>query len=471
VYVSAVDLCLIKADPRAALDYAERAKSRALLSLISHRIDLHLQARSLQDQPLVQQLLVLRERRDRLYRRWETGETPGSDISQEPNQQAGQAARHEARQQIVAVEDGIQRLWHRLLVRNVSYADQASLWQVYTQLDQSRLGPETVLVEYYTLADSLAVFVVSAEAVTAVRLPVAVEFILDLQQRLQHNFGALQQVPQLAEQLTTRVQAVLHCLYQALIEPIEEQLAAFKSLIIVPHNILHYLPFHALYDGQAYLLDRYQMSYLPGSSFLGMSSSGLLVAAETLVMGNTLQGRLSHIQAEVRAVAGQLETSSYIDDEATRVRFQERAPASQVIHVAAHGDFRPDNPLFSGLHLFDGVLTTLDVFNMRLSASLVTLSGCQTGRSVIGGGDELSGLMRAFLASGVSSLVLSLWRVEDAATTRLMTAFYALLSAGQSKVSALRQAQAQLIAGEGGIEARHPYYWAPFFLVGDAGHI
>ena len=77
----------------------------------------------------------------------------------------------------------------------------------------------------------------------------------------------------------------------------------------------------------------------------------------------------------------------------------------RVLHLATHADFRPDNPLFSGLALADGWLTTLDIFNLRLDASLVTLSACQTGRSVIGGGDELLGLMRSFLAAGAASLV------------------------------------------------------------------
>jgi CHAT domain-containing protein len=142
------------------------------------------------------------------------------------------------------------------------------------------------------------------------------------------------------------------------------------------------------------------------------------------------------------------------------------------VHLATHGDFRADNPLFSGLVLADGWLTTLDVFNLRLKASLVTLSACQTGRTVVGGGDELLGLMRAFLSAGASALVLSQWAVEDRCTAQLMQAFYHKLESGWTKGAALRYAQLQFIRpGEtsDGDVYRHPYFWAPFFLVGNPG--
>jgi CHAT domain-containing protein len=87
---------------------------------------------------------------------------------------------------------------------------------------------------------------------------------------------------------------------------------------------------------------------------------------------------------------------------------------------------------------------------------------------VLGGGDELLGLMRAFLYAGTASLVLSQWAVEDRSTAQLMRAFYGGLAAGKTKGAALRAAQLALLAEAPG-RPRHPYYWAPFFLVGDGG--
>jgi CHAT domain-containing protein len=137
--------------------------------------------------------------------------------------------------------------------------------------------------------------------------------------------------------------------------------------------------------------------------------------------------------------------------------------------VAAHGDFNAANPLFSGLYLEDGLLTTLDIFNMHLDASLVTLSACETGRTVVSGGDELFGLTRAFMTAGAASLILTFWPVEDRSTTTVMKVFYDNLLAGQDKIAALQNAQLSLMASTGSEHSMHPYFWAPFFLIGDSG--
>ncbi len=242
---------------------------------------------------------------------------------------------------------------------------------------------------------------------------------------------------------------------------------------MVPHGPLHYLPFGALYDGQQYLVERAEAAFLPGASFLRYSAEAETASSGVAVFGHSAGGALPHAVQEARTIAGLLAGQAYVQDEATTERFREVAGNSRILHLATHGDFRPDNPLFSGLALADGWLTTLDIFSLRLRASLVTLSACQTGRSVVGGGDELLGLMRAFLYAGAASLVLSLWAVEDRSTARLMEAFYTVLAQGQTKPAALRQAQLHLLRGDGETAAgfAHPYYWAPFFLVGNTGSL
>jgi CHAT domain-containing protein len=251
---------------------------------------------------------------------------------------------------------------------------------------------------------------------------------------------------------------------------LEASLAGYQNLIIVPHGVLHYLPFHALHDGKFFLLERYEISYLPAASFMRYCQAGRETSAGMLAVGHSQGQRLPHTLTEARAVAELLDGQALLEDQASTHRFRQAAPACRTLHLAAHGDFRPDNPLFSGLALADGWLTTLDIFNMRLNASLVTLSACQTGRNVVGGGDELLGLMRAFLCAGAASLALSLWAVEDRSTAQLMEAFYTQLAQGRTKGAALRAAQLQFIQnGNGEGRYKHPYYWAAFFLVGDAG--
>jgi CHAT domain-containing protein len=128
-----------------------------------------------------------------------------------------------------------------------------------------------------------------------------------------------------------------------------------------------------------------------------------------------------------------------------------------------------DNPNFSYVRLADGQLNAIDAFSLDLqNCELVTLSGCETGLALSGGGDEQLGLSRAFLAAGATSLVISLWPVEDNATNELMQRFYWHLLQGESKVQALRTAQCSFLYQTESTYA-HPYFWAAFRLVGDVG--
>jgi len=131
------------------------------------------------------------------------------------------------------------------------------------------------------------------------------------------------------------------------------------------------------------------------------------------------------------------------------------------LHLACHGQFRPENPLFSSLHLADGWITVRDICSQKLNAEIVTLSACETGLNKIFAGDEILGLARGFLSAGSKSLILSLWTVHDEATTDLMKDFYTELLTGKSAAEALRIAQYRFI--ERGV---HPYFWSPFALIG-----
>jgi CHAT domain-containing protein len=162
-----------------------------------------------------------------------------------------------------------------------------------------------------------------------------------------------------------------------------------------------------------------------------------------------------------------LDGTCFLEREATIARLIEQAPGSSIIHLATHGQSRLDAPNFSYVRLADGQLNTIDAFSLDLrDCELVTLSGCETGLALSGGGDEQLGLGRAFLAAGTSSLVISLWPVEDTTTNELMKLFYQNLLNGESKVQALRAAQCQLMRNDKSNYA-HPYFWAAFRLVGD----
>jgi len=461
LYEDVVDLYLAQEQPEAGLNVAERAKSRALLDLLANRLDLRVEARSAADQPLVEQILGLRAERDRLYRRWHTGEQPG----QREDPAAQLAAQQAIGQRVLDVEQQLTAVWHKLLVRNAAYAQDAALWQVRTEPIQPHLDDDTVLLEFFSLHGRLVVFLVTRAAVQAVRLPATLSQVQQLLQLLWLNLRSVPHSPPARRAaLSGNVQGVLHKLYQQLFAPVRAQLDGYTRLIIVPHGPLHYLPCHALFDGQAYLLPQFEMSYLPSASMLGYCQTAVHAAGGLLALGYSGNGRLPDAPAEAQTIAQIWDGTALLEQDATLEALRGCAADYRVLHLATHGEFRPDNPLFSGLALANGWLTTLDIFNLRLQASLVTLSACQTGRSLVGGGDELLGLMRAFLAAGASSLVSTFWPVEDTLTASLMQSFYTALAAGATKGAALRQAQLQHLD-------QHPYFWAPFFLVGDTQHL
>jgi CHAT domain-containing protein/tetratricopeptide (TPR) repeat protein len=468
IYEDVVGLCLDLDQPLRGLEYAERAKSRALLDLLAYRLDLSIQARDRRDKPIVEELVRLRAERDRLYRRW------GSDVdSGQRGWTSSEGDRGRAQQEVLALEKRIADLWHRLLIRNADYAREAALWTVRIEPAQPYLAPDTLLVEYFVVHGELVVFLVTADAVQARRLVGDLTRIQTLTQLLWLNLKAVSKSnPSQVSALATNARGILGRLNELLMAPLADELGSFQRLIIVPHGLLHYLPFHALHDGNSFLLERHEISYLPSASFLCYCQEDRGTNSGLLAIGHSFSGRLPHTLQEARAVAAIFNGQVLLEDQATLADVQLGVCRCRILHVAAHGDFRPDNPLFSGLALADGWLTTLDIFNLRLKASLVTLSACQTGRNVVGGGDELLGLMRAFLSAGAASLVLTCWAVEDRSTAQLMETFYQKLAQGWTKGQALCHAQLQLLRGQDeqeGADYSHPYFWAPFFLVGSAG--
>jgi CHAT domain-containing protein len=172
--------------------------------------------------------------------------------------------------------------------------------------------------------------------------------------------------------------------------------------------------------------------------------------------------QIPRVHDEVAMLVGLFDrATTLIGPAATRTAVREHVRDADVVHLACHGQFRPDNPLFSALHLGDGWLTVRDAYELELDGALVTLSACDTGASAIAPGDELIGLVRGFMSAGAPSLVVSLWPVDDATTADLMAEMYARLRAGETPAAALRAAQCSALKHQ-----EHPFFWAPFAVFG-----
>jgi CHAT domain-containing protein/tetratricopeptide (TPR) repeat protein len=269
------------------------------------------------------------------------------------------------------------------------------------------------------------------------------------------------------ERLTAGLHTALARLYERLIGPVAEHLTSYR-LLLVPHGKLHQLPLHILWNGEQYLLERFECTYLPSASLAvhtGTSLSGEHAGpgAYRSLAGLALTDPIiPQARQEVIQAASHFPRSwIYLDDLASRDGLRTAARQADVLHIATHGLFRPDNPFFSALKLADGWIDVREIYRLPLAARLVVLSACESGVGRVRGGDEVIGLARGFLGAGARNLMVSLWNVHDASAAALTDAFYRQLAAAARPAAALRAAQIEAIHRK-----QHPYFWAPFLVIG-----
>jgi tetratricopeptide (TPR) repeat protein len=356
-------------------------------------------------------------------------------------------------------------------LRDLSTADPeyASLQQVSIatlESVQKLLPKRTTLLEYFTAGDEILAFIISRDHAKVIRPLCPAGRVLRLQERLAFQLEKFllrdDYISAHSGQMLESTKRHLYQLYRNLMEPLIEEIQT-PHLLVVPHGSLHFLPFHALYDGEKYLIDAFEISYAPSASVLKYClEKGTVPDGSPLLVGVSDE-HAPLVWDEITRLGQLLPNARVLRDEgATREAFVEQAKTSSFLHVASHAAFRQDNPMFSSFKLADGWITALDVFSMACHTNLVTLSGCQSGLSVVTGADDLLGLMRGFLYAGARSLLLSLWHVNDESTTALMTRFYREWLEGNSKSIAIRSAMVAIRA-----EYPNPFHWAPFLLIGN----
>lgn len=268
--------------------------------------------------------------------------------------------------------------------------------------------------------------------------------------------------------LESRLQAALHALHQHLIAPFAAALYA-ERLLFVPFGQIHRLPLHALWDGEQYLIERAECSYAPSASLAVFRHTRAPAKAMASWAGFAIADpAIPEARTEVDRIARHFtQATTYLETNANRQNLWQAAATSDILHLATHGLFRPDNPFFSALKMADGWVDVRELYRLPLAARLVVLSACESGVGELAGGDEVVGLARGFLGAGREptgrELIASLWNVHDATAADLMEQFYTHLLAGElvRPAAALRAAQRHAITSR-----QHPYYWAPFFVIG-----
>ena len=332
---------------------------------------------------------------------------------------------------------------------------------------QVALHDSEALLEYYEARGVLYVFVLSRRELRVVRLGPAAP-VRQALKLLQFQLGKLRFQQDSRERAQTpEVAHHLRSLGDLLIGPAEETIRAFRHLFVAPHRMLHSLPFGALHDGNNYLIDRFSLSFVPSAAVFAVCRQPRPATLGDAVVLAVADERAPRVAEEAEAVARILGGAKmFLGDLASKASFALHAPAAGILHLAAHGLFRADNPMFSAIQLADGDLTMMDLSQTRLSAELLTLSACNSGSHLPVGGDELLGLIRGCLSSGARRLLVTLWEIDDRSALAFMTSFYGSIKKGVGSAESLGRA-----AREIRLRFPHPYHWAPFMLVGDPGPV
>ena len=266
--------------------------------------------------------------------------------------------------------------------------------------------------------------------------------------------------------LLPAAERLLRDLHSKLVEPVAGLIPRQGRLTIVPHDLLHAVPFECLMDGEGYLVDRYLIQRAPTAGFLARRGEARARRKRRIIVSGSVSSGLAHVRREMAAVAGHLRSAGReveVHEDPSSEELLALLPAGRLLHLSTHGLFRGDNPLFSRLSTRDGAIFLADVVGLRLEADLIVLSACESGQVLAGRGDELDGVAHGFLAAGASRLVASRWRVHDAATVSLMDRFYRHLAGQRSWNPALALT---LAAREARVEWSHPFFWGAFSVYG-----
>jgi CHAT domain-containing protein len=428
-----------------AFNYAERARSRAFLDILGNKVQLAKSGTLLEHERALQArisvLQAMMGGRD-------------ADSPQTP----------QLTKQLAEAQQAYNEFLQSVKKENKEQASLMSVEPLTLKQAQEMLEPGVTMLEYFVVQGAVELWVVEKDRMRFVNIPITRSELVSKVTALRDS------IYQLSEKEKFKAQA--QELYKLLIQPALQHVRG-KELLVIPHDVLHYLPFQALVSAQdKYLIQDYPIYYLSSASLMQFTHEKRRAEGErALIMGNPSLGdeayNLRFAEREAKEVAIVYPKSEvYLKDEANKPRAISLGPKNDVLHFAVHAELNENDPMGSALLLAgvgkdDGRLKVGEIFSLDLKANMVVLSACETGLGKLSNGDELIGLTRAFIYAGTPSIVTTLWKVNDRASYELMREFYQHLK-GSKKSEALRQAQLKTMQ-----EFPEPFYWAAYQLTGE----
>jgi CHAT domain-containing protein len=443
MYHGAVASAVALRKPEEAFALAERARSRAFLDLLGTQTVLS-----------KGKTRALVEEEGRLRARLAATRVAADE--------SGEDDAEEARADAAAADRSYREFLDRVRKESVEQVSLMSVEPVDVAELQTLLPEGTTLVEYLVGRRRAYAWIVTRKALVVVPLHVTRDELVAEVRAFRRGIEGQAPLPDFQK----RAEALHDRLFAAARPHIKG-----GRVVVVPHDVLHYLPFGALRGKNGrWLVEDYTLSTLPSASVLKFleakrtAGSGGVLAIGNPDLGPALNLRFA--EREARVVADHYAGASVlVRGDATEERAKSLVGGARLLHFATHGQLDEIDPLASGLLLApggrdDGRLEVREIFGLDLSAQLVVLSACETGLGKLSTGDELIGLQRAFLYAGTPAVVTTLWKVDDRASFVLMREFYDGLARGDSGL-ALQAAQRAAMK-----EFPHPFAWAAFGLTG-----
>jgi len=435
-----------------AFDYNERARARAFLDILGNKVVLA------RDQKLREEEQALQARIAGLE-----AQTAPADDDEESDEAPD--AEQDLAKELSAAQQAYSALLAKVRKENKEQASLMTVEPLALKQVQALLEPETTLLEYFVSGEQVVLWVIDKGRADLVTVPLRrrelIAKVRGLRQRISEPTRQGAGLKESAQEL-----------YRLLIEPARQHIRG-KELVIVPHDVLHYVPFQALMAPNGrYLIEDFPLEYLSSASLMQFTKEKKKASRVTaLALGNPNLGdeafNLRFAEREAKEIAAAYPHSSILlRDQATKAKAISLGPANDILHFAVHAEFNEEDPMSSALLLAragndDGKWKVSEIFSLNLKADLVVLSACETGLGKISNGDEIIGLTRAFIYAGTPSVITTLWKVNDRATFELMKEFYANLKTAK-KSAALRQAQLKTMK-----EFPEPFFWAAFGLTGE----
>jgi CHAT domain-containing protein len=439
--------------PEEAFNYNERARSRAFLDILGNQVELA------RDGGLLAEERALHAR----LRGLEAKLAPGLYDELDDEEPADEAALN---QELAEAQRAYDALLAKVRKSNQEQASLMSVEPLGLKQVQQALDPGVTMLEYYMVGEQILLWAIDKQRMAVVKIPLGRRELMlkmrSLRQRIAEPTGSDAGLKEISQEL-----------YRILLEPALAHVGG-KELLIVPHDVLHYLPFQALQSPRGrYLIEDYMIHYQSSASLMRFTKEKRRAIREAaLAVGNPDLGdeayNLRFAEREAKEIAQFFPKSAVLlRERATKGNALAQGPNHDILHFAVHAEFNQENPTSSALLLAregggDGKLRVGEIFALNLKADLVVLSACESGLGKVSSGDEIVGLTRAFIYAGTPSVITTLWKVNDRASYELMREFYANLKT-MKKAEALRQAQLKVMK-----EFPQPFYWAAFQLSGES---